>query len=124
MQLPIGETKNDKAAQNLASMNAEDSAKVLTAPIGEAIKTPTDGAPKPGDSTGTDDVHTPAAESPEETRIRKFFNALDVNGRKEAFGLKTEDELSDDRTKLPYKRLPETDREIIRKFHAATVIPF
>ena len=105
MKLPIAETKNDKAAA-----------------MGEIMDRiyPTVAVMLPGDPTGTDDVRTPAAEKPEETKIRKQFNACDIEGRKKVFGV---DELSDDRTKLPYKRLPESDREIIRKYYA-TALPF
>lgn len=94
----------------------------LTATIAEALAAT---VPAPGDPTGTDDVRTPAAENPEETKVRKWFNAQDVEGRKKIFCGPGETELlSDDRTKLPYKRLPESDREIIRKAHAVSAIPF
>ncbi len=105
MQLPIGETKDDKAVKADAP---------LTATIAEALKANPAVIPAPGDSTGTDELRTPAAESAEETKIRKQFNTCDIEGRKQVFGV---EELSDDRTKLPYKRLPEVDREIIRKFY-------
>jgi len=58
-------------------------------------------------------------ESPEERKIRIFFNGLDSEGRKAFLGITEVNEDTNRILTLPYRRLKEADRELIRAAHGA-----